>query len=118
MAQTWYSFIDCVKQVVHWLNVASSDSALTRYGIHYSSVWNTLYPVWNTLYDIIAFWSIKVFQPEFHLKYFCLCVKVKKLHFPKVIVFTYADTVKYRAVEKNDVLQWERGLTHTGLKLA
>ena len=60
-------------------------------------------------YDVNA--HKKSFSTRISFKiFFYLCAKFKKLHFSKVIVFTYFDTVKYRAVEKNDFLQRKRGL--------
>ena len=51
--------------------------------------------------------SKKKFQLEFYLKYFYLCVKIRKLNFSKVIVLKYFCTIKYRAAEKNNFLQQE-----------
>ena len=56
--------------------------------------------------------SEKMFLPEFHLN---LCVKIKKLLLLKVIVLTYFNTAKYRAVKEIEFLQQERSLAHKGL---
>ena len=53
----------------------------------------------------------------FSTRIFYLGVKIQKLNFSKVIILIYfvKYSVKYRAVDKNNFLQQERGLAVRGL---